>query len=113
MAQTFDAIIIGAGIHGASLAFHLAQRGVKSLVVEKSFLAAGATGRSSGLVRMHYDLEVEARLAFASLRYFQNWRELVGGDCGFVRTGFLQFVSALQVDALKQNVAAQQAMGIN
>jgi sarcosine oxidase subunit beta len=113
MAETFDVIIIGAGVHGASLAFHLAVRGAKPLVLEKSFLAAGATGRSSGLVRMHYDLQVEARLAFASLKYFQNWRELVGGDCGFTRTGFLQFVTADQVEALRLNVISQQALGIN
>ena len=57
-----DVIVIGGGVQGASLAFHLAQRGVKVMVLEKQFIAAGATGRSSGLVRMHYDTEVEARL---------------------------------------------------
>ena len=65
--QTSDVIIIGGGIHGASLAFHLAQMGVKPTVLEKQFIAAGATGRSSGLVRMHYDLEPESRLAWISL----------------------------------------------
>jgi sarcosine oxidase subunit beta len=54
MSNTFDVIIIGGGVHGASLAFHLAERGVKPVVLEKRFIAAGATGRSSGLVRMHY-----------------------------------------------------------
>ena len=55
MNQTADALIIGGGIHGCSLAFHLAEKGVKSIVLEKNVIAAGATGRSSGLVRMHYD----------------------------------------------------------
>jgi glycine/D-amino acid oxidase-like deaminating enzyme len=41
----------------------LAECGVKPVVLEKRFLAAGATGRSSGLVRMHYDLLVESQLA--------------------------------------------------
>jgi len=53
---TADVIVIGAGVQGASLAFHLAERGVRVIVVERSGVAAGATGRSSGLVRMHYDL---------------------------------------------------------
>ena len=53
MAHTADVIIIGGGVQGAALAFHLAQRGVKATVLEKQHVAAGATGRSSGLVRMH------------------------------------------------------------
>ena len=72
MVETADVIIIGGGVHGASLAFHLSQRGVKPLVLERRFLACGATGRSSGLVRMHYDLEPESRLAWVSFQYFRN-----------------------------------------
>ena len=47
MVQTADVIIIGGDVHGASLAFHLAQRGLKPLVLEKKFVASGATGRSA------------------------------------------------------------------
>jgi glycine/D-amino acid oxidase-like deaminating enzyme len=109
---TADAIIIGGGIHGASLAFHLAEGGLRPLVVERDFIAAGATGRSSGLVRMHYDLEVESRLAWQSFQYFRNWAERVGGDCGFTRTGFLMFVRPAYVEQLKANVAIHQQIGI-
>jgi len=112
MTNIFDVLIIGGGVHGASLAFHLASRGVKLAVLEKRFIAAGATGRSSGLVRMHYDLEAEARLAHVSFGYFTDWRGRVGGDCGFTRTGFLQLVKRDQNEALKANVAAQQRIGI-
>lgn len=112
MTNTADVIIIGAGVQGASLAFHLARRGVKVLVLEKKFVAAGATGRSSGLVRMHYDTEVDSRLAWESFTYFRNWKELVGGECGFTRTGFIQIVLPDQEPALRANVAMHQAMGI-
>jgi sarcosine oxidase subunit beta len=112
MADTADVLIIGAGVHGASLAFHLAQRGLKPIILERSFLAAGATGRSSGLVRMHYDLEPESRLAWASFQYFRNWAEMVGGECGFTRTGFIQLVGPEYVDALRANVAMHQRIGI-
>ncbi|HEX9093678.1 MAG TPA: FAD-dependent oxidoreductase, partial [Coriobacteriia bacterium] len=113
MTATADVIVIGAGVQGASLAFHLARRGTNVLVLERETVAAGATGRSSGFVRMHYDFELESRLAWASFPYFADWAGRVGeGDPGFVRTGFLQLVPASVADALRANVAAQQRIGI-
>jgi sarcosine oxidase subunit beta len=110
--NTSDVIIVGAGVHGTSLAFHLAQRGLKALVLEKKFVAAGATGRSSGLVRMHYDVRQDTELAWISFQYFRNWKEMVGGDCGFTRTGFLQLVAAHDIPLLKANVAMHQEIGV-
>lgn len=112
MAETADVIIIGGGIQGTSLAFHLAEKRVKPLVLERRFLAAEATGRSSGLVRMHYDLELDSRLAWESFQYFRNWGERVGGDCGFTRTGFLQFIKPEYYTQLKANIAMNQGIGI-
>ena len=112
MTNTADIIIIGAGVHGASVAFHLAQRGVKATILEKKFVAAGATGRSSGLVRMHYDVQQDTELAWVSFQYFRNWKEIVGGDCGFTRTGFIQLVAPADTETLKGNVASHQAIGV-
>jgi sarcosine oxidase subunit beta len=86
--------------------------GVKPIILEKEFIAAGATGRSSGLVRMHYDLEPESRLAWISFQYFRSWSEMVGGDSGFTRTGFLQFVEADSGMTLRANIEMQQEIGI-
>jgi sarcosine oxidase subunit beta len=112
MPDTADVIIVGAGVHGASLAFHLARRGVKPIVLEKKFIAAGATGRSSGLVRMHYDVRQDAELAWVSFQYFLNWKEMVGGESGFTRTGFIQIVAREDVEKLKANAAMHQDIGI-
>ncbi len=112
MPDTSDVIIIGAGVQGASLAFQLARRGVKPLVLEKKFVGAGATGRSSGLVRMHYDVRQDTELAWVSFRYFRNWKEMVGGDCGFTRTGFVQLVAPSDVETMKANVAMHQEVGV-
>jgi len=112
MEENADVIIIGAGVHGASLAFHLAQRGIKPLVLEKKFVAAGATGRSSGLVRMHYDVLQDSQLAWVSFQYFRNWKEMVGGECSFTRTGFIQIVSPDYTNTLKANVKMHQEIGI-
>ncbi len=112
MSETADAIIIGAGIHGASLAFHLAERGWHPIVLERATVAGGATGRSSGMVRMHYDVEAEASLAWRSHAYFRDWEHRVGGDSGFTNVGFLQMVPPHEVEALHANVAMLQRIGI-
>jgi sarcosine oxidase subunit beta len=111
---TADVIVVGAGVQGASLAFQLAKRGAQVLVVEREATGAGATGRSSGFVRMHYDLESDARLAWLSFPYFLDWADRVGaGDCAYVQTGFLQVFPPALADAVRANVAAHQAIGID
>lgn len=113
MAENADVVVIGAGIHGASTAFHLAKRGARVIVLEAHTAGSGATGRSNGFVRMHYDLAAESALAWQSFDYFINWPERVGsGDCGFVETGFLRIVAPDQADSLRANVADQLALGI-
>jgi sarcosine oxidase subunit beta len=62
---------------------------------------------------MHYDNEPESRLAWISFQYFRNWSRVVGGDCGFRRTGFLRIVPRELADSLRANVAMQQFIGIN
>jgi sarcosine oxidase subunit beta len=114
MAETADVIIIGGGCNGASIAYHLTQRGVKDVVLlEKNFLASGPTGRSSAIVRQHYSNEETAKMALKSLRVFQNFSEVVGGTCDFVNTGFMVGATEQDLDALKGNVALQQSVGIN
>ena len=113
MADTADVIVIGAGVQGASLAFHLAARGARVIVAERSVVAAGATGRSSGLVRVHYELLAEARLAWAAQDWFRNWRERVGGECGFTVTGFLWLEPGANRARLAANSAAHRALGVD
>ena len=112
--RTADVVVVGAGVQGAALAFHLAGRGARVLVLERAVMGAGATGRSSGFVRMHYDLALEAELAWRSFPWFTEWRDRVGeGDPGFVRTGFLQLVGPPHASALRGNVANQRRLGID
>ena len=82
--RTADVVVIGGGAIGASTAFHLTTLGVRNvLVVERRHLAAGATGKSGALVRMHYTNETESRLALESLKVFREFDAVVGGSCGF------------------------------
>lgn len=114
MADTADIVIIGAGINGTSLAFHLAkEKAGKIVVLERAQFSAGSTGKSGGLIRCHYTNQPEARLALDSLRYFENWRDVVGGDCGFRRAGLLVLVAPDKQANLEHNVQWQRAMGID
>jgi sarcosine oxidase, subunit beta len=112
MNQTYDAIVVGAGVIGASVAYNLSQRGLKVLILERQSVGAGATGASSGLVRMHYDIEVDSALAWESFHFFKNWRERIGGECGFRKTGFLQVVTPDKNEQLRANVAMHKRIGI-
>jgi sarcosine oxidase subunit beta len=113
MTDTADVIVIGAGVQGASLAFHLASRGAQVVVVERSVAGAGATGRSSGLVRMYYDLLAEARLAWESFQWFRDWDARVGGECGFTKTGFLWIEPAELAERVRANSDSHRAMGVD
>jgi sarcosine oxidase subunit beta len=106
-----EIVIIGAGVQGASLAFHLAKAGARPIVLDRPGVT-NATGRSSGMVRMHYDLPESAALAWRSFAVFRDWAEVVGGECGFTRTGFLQLVPPELSSQLRANVAMQQELGI-
>ena len=109
-----DAVIIGGGVNGTSTAFHLASLGVRKItLVERRQLAAGATGKSGSLVRMHYTNEPESRLAWESLKVFRDFKVIVGGDCGFEPAGFLQIVPRGHEAALGRNVERQQRIGID
>jgi len=118
MAMT-DVIVVGAGVVGCSLAFHLARAGARVTVFDKEReVCAGMSARSGALLRMHYTFAPEAELAWKSLGYFAHWEEMVGRDaerrgCGFVKTGFTVVVGPPNVEKLRANVAMLRAVGVD
>ena len=110
-----DVIVVGAGIVGCSTAFQLARRkGLRVLVVEKGPLASGMTKRSGALIRAQFAHPAEARLAVASTQFFQNWIEIVGGNCGFTKTGLVVVAQGEEpATQLREQVARLQALGAN
>ena len=113
MVVTAEAVIIGGGVMGCSILYNLAARGLKNpVLLERDLLGSGSTGRSSGVVRMHYSNEVHARMAWQSLEIFSSFDQLIGGECGLVETGFLIFAGPDDLSAFRANVAMQQNVGI-
>ena len=112
MPQTADIVILGAGVMGASIAFHLAKRKAGEIVViDKDHVGRGGSGRSSALVRMHYSFPPEVQLALISLRMFQNWQEVVGQPGDFRKTGFVRIVHPNETGRLQMNVEMQRKLG--
>ena len=112
--KTADFIILGAGVMGASIAFHLARRNAgRIVVIDKDYVGSGGSGRSSALVRMHYSFPPEMQLALISLKVFQHWREIVGEPGEFRKTGFIRIVHPGESELLKQNVTMQKSLGAN
>jgi glycine/D-amino acid oxidase-like deaminating enzyme len=86
---SYDVAVIGAGVHGASVAFHLANRGVRTAVIERTSPAGGPTGRSSAIVRAYYTNAFLAGVARDSIAMFRDFERHTGRDAGFRETGLL------------------------
>ena len=89
--QSYDAIVIGAGVIGCSVAYHLGYLGAKRvLVVDRTQIGAGTTSQSSGILRTHYTVAENVELALSSWRVFKNFAEYVGdpeASAGLVQCG--------------------------
>ena len=114
-----DVVVIGGGIMGASIAWQLASRSAGHVVlIERSIVAAGSSGRTGALLRQHYTNVPEAILAAKSLEHFANWADLVGGDCGFDPCGLIVTVPTgpgfeENVDRLRQTVTQLNRLGVS
>src|SRR5207249_5470222 len=74
---------------------------------------SGGTGKSTALVRQHYDNYPESKMVYESWQVFYNWAEVIGGECGFEKTGFVRTVLPEETDALIANVKMHQEIGIH
>jgi sarcosine oxidase subunit beta len=113
--RTADVVVVGGGVHGASVAYHLARQGARRVVlVERKFLASGPTGRSSALVRRFYAMPFLTRTANGSADVYRQWAErLGGGDPGFRQVGILWLVGADRAANLRANVQRARQLGAN
>jgi sarcosine oxidase subunit beta len=114
MAATSDILIVGGGVIGTSIAWHLARRKAGQIVLlEKSFLGAGSSGKSGAIIRQHYSNRLTALMARKSLQIFENFDSLVGGPPVFTHTGMLLVVNAGDRSGLEANLAMQRELGID
>ena len=106
---TADAVIIGAGVIGASIAFHLTRRGIKPLVIEKSDPASGSSGACDGLVFMQSKKPgLHLKLALESRSRFEGLVATLGKSIEFKNPGGMCLIESEAEFAAMQLFAAEQ-----
>lgn len=112
---TADIVIIGGGVMGASAAYHLAQRGVKNIVLleKENFFGTGATGRCAGGVRYQFSTEINVKLSIESLPMIERFKEEIGQDVSYRQCGYLLVATnEKEVAMFKHNVQMQNSLGV-
>ena len=109
-------IIIGAGISGMSIAYHLAKKGVKDIrVIDKGYFTSGATGRCGAGVRSQWATPINCLLAKKSIEFFEKANEILeyDKDVEFKQEGYLILATTQEEDQqFKSNVKLQNSLGI-
>ncbi len=116
MIKTAEIVIIGGGISGLTIAYNLAKKGVKDIVViEKNYLSSGATGRCGAGIRQQWGTEMNCRIAKLSCELFENANEELeyDGDIEFKQGGYLLVSSTeKEQEQFRKNVKLQNSLGI-
>jgi sarcosine oxidase subunit beta len=115
--QRYDAIVIGAGVIGSSVAYHLARFGARNvLVLERLQIGAGTTTQSSGILRTHYSVLENVELARQSWSVFTDFAGYLGDEdasAGLVRCGYLICApDGPKLGPLRQALEGQRSKGI-
>ncbi len=116
MIKQADVVVIGGGVVGCSIAYNLAKAGAGRIaVIERGYLASGATGRCGAGVRMQWGTETNCLLARESVHMLENLPELleVKGDIEFKQGGYLLLAyTEKMADQFKKNLTLQNSLSI-
>lgn len=117
LVDSYDAIVIGAGVIGASVAFHLACLNAgRVLVLDRNAIGTGTTAQSSGILRTHYSVPQNVEIARRSWDAFRNFAAYVDdpeASSGLVSCGYMIAApEGTKQRALEESVVAQRSMGI-
>jgi len=113
MKSETDVVIIGAGVNGSALAYELAKRGKDVVVVDRKYIAAGATGRCGAGVRQQWSTKENALLAKKSVEIFERLNDELRADIDFRQGGYLIAIhDEEEMKQAKKNVEMQKSIGL-
>ena len=113
MKSKANVVIIGGGIQGTSVAYHLAQRGVRDVVlVEADLVGSGSSGRSAAMILLQMSREQTIRLSQESFKEYFHFKEEFGADIGYKPIGYLNLATKEIADELRAQVALQHRFNV-
>lgn len=113
--STASVVIIGGGVMGASIAYHLAKAGLRDVVLleRESFFGQGASGRNAGGIRYQFSTEINIRLSQLSLPMLDAFEAETGQPIDLHHCGYLFLLTnETDVASFRQNVALQHRLGV-
>jgi sarcosine oxidase subunit beta len=111
---TADVVIVGGGVIGASIAYHLSLRGVgRVIVLERDRLGSGSTGKNAGGIRLQFSTEVNVRLSQRALPRLEAFKDEMGVDPQFHQVGYLFLITAERdVAPFERSLALWHRLGV-
>lgn len=109
--ENAEILIIGGGVVGASVAYHLTMRGARDVLIleRENEQGKGSTGKATGGVRAQFETEINIKMSIYSIDFFAN----CNFDCGYEPRGYLFFATdEKQFDYLQKNVEIQKSFGV-
>jgi sarcosine oxidase subunit beta len=113
--QTADVVIVGAGIVGSSIAYHLTAQGCGNVLVleRESAQGKGSTGKSMGGVRAQFSTAVSIQMSLYSIPFYASFEERLGSPCDYRPQGYLFCATRdAHLAYLRTNYAQQVKMGL-
>src|SRR5919201_280860 len=113
--RTASVVVIGGGVVGCSIAYHLARRGQRDVVVlERETVGSGTTSKAAGGIRLQFPTETEIRFSIESIRVFDHFADEFGVDIGYRRIGYLFLIAtAADLEAFRGRMALQRRLGVD
>src|SRR5438132_10014500 len=113
--RTAEIVVIGGGVVGCSIAYQLAKRGQRDVVVlERETVGSGTTSKAAGGIRAQFPTETEIRFSLESLRVLKNFTEEFGIDPGFKQIGYLFLISEEEnLRGFEKCIALQRRFGVD
>src|SRR5436190_17673944 len=113
--ETAEVVIVGGGIVGSSIAYHLTAAGCKDVLVleRESSQGKGSTGKSMGGVRAQFATEVNIRMSLYAIPFYASFEERLGEPSGYRAQGYLFLAtSQAHLDYLRENQERQKSLGL-